>query len=586
MSRGLLPSLGRQVVHQPRQGLASGRGSSLPPDGLLCNYSPHLCHGQRLQGYEFCIRHILEDKSAPYKPCAYTVETGGGQGCPRAAPRTSRGEGYCREHSRAVVSARSRLAKKRGGGANQALQESLGHYKKGRIGEGGGECRLGQIVLAGERAEESEDEGVRVGDTWAGDGESEGESVDSEGEESLKHAGVFTGEEVMRTMRDKLIRLQKLYIEQFGRLGHQLREGRRGYLAQVREEREAGLMNISSQPKDNTQYSKMKALTHYHAPAGREALLAARLREKRAVASGGKGSTAPPSPCQHHLTSTTKCGEGVVPMARYCPKHILEQQGQVLYRQCGAITDKDDGPCEVPVPGIFSHSTCVFHVKMLPRVVGDVTQSSVRNAAEVTDAFCNIGDETKNIINGQAEFNDMDVDVVKDEVVDSKDEIALYATHTSNEIPNDNLPATEVKSEPICPKSPPPQSPTTENPSPPEQPRTVTSGGSVLGQGTIVTDTTVQGTIGQVPPVFCSPPVPVTDQPDAPRPATVQSDTPGPAKDQSGTPGPATDQSDVPGPSTDQSDTPGSSTDQSDKPGPAGLASATPGTVKPAAPGP
>jgi len=602
MSRGLLPSLGRQVVHQPRQGLASGRGSSLPPDGLLCNYSPHLCHGQRLQGYEFCIRHILEDKSAPYKPCAYTVETGGGQGCPRAAPRTSRGEGYCREHSRAVVSARSRLAKKRGGGANQALQESLGHYKKGRIGEGGGECRLGQIVLAGERAEESEDEGVRVGDTWAGDGESEGESVDSEGEESLKHAGVFTGEEVMRTMRDKLIRLQKLYIEQFGRLGHQLREGRRGYLAQVREEREAGLMNISSQPKDNTQYSKMKALTHYHAPAGREALLAARLREKRAVASGGKGSTAPPSPCQHHLTSTTKCGEGVVPMARYCPKHILEQQGQVLYRQCGAITDKDDGPCEVPVPGIFSHSTCVFHVKMLPRVVGDVTQSSVRNAAEVTDAFCNIGDETKNIINGQAEFNDMDVDVVKDEVVDSKDEIALYATHTSNEIPNDNLPATEVKSEPICPKSPPPQSPTTENPSPPEQPRTVTSGGSVLGQGTIVTDTTVQGTIGQVPPVFCSPPVPVTDQPDAPRPAdppgpatvqsdtpgpaTVQSDTPGPATDQSGTPGPATDQSDIPGPATDQSNLPGPATDQSDTPGPATDQSDTPGTVKSAAPGP
>ena len=37
----------------------------------------------------------------------------------------------------------------------------------------------------------------------------------------------------MRTMRDKLIRLQKLYIEQFGRLQHKLRESRRTYLAQV-----------------------------------------------------------------------------------------------------------------------------------------------------------------------------------------------------------------------------------------------------------------------------------------------------------------------------------------------------------------
>jgi len=364
---------------------------------------------------------------------------------------------------------------------------------------------------------------VRVGDTWAGDGESEGESVDSEGEESLKHAGVFTGEEVMRTMRDKLIRLQKLYIEQFGRLGHQLREGRRGYLAQVREEREAGLMNISSQPKDNTQYSKMKALTHYHAPAGREALLAARLREKRAVASGGKGSIAPPSPCQHHLTSTTKCGEGVVPMTRYCPKHILEQQGQVLYRQCGAITDKDDGPCEVPVPGIFSHSSCVFHVKMLPKVVEEVTHSSVRDAAEVKDAFYNVGDETIDITNGQAEFNDMDVDVVKDEVMDSKDGLALDGTYTSPEVPNDNTTGTEVKSEPCAPTSPPTPSATREASS---QPRPVPSAGTVLGQGTVLTDTTVQGTIGQVPPVFCSPPVPATPTQDK-----DQSDTPGPGTD-------------------------------------------------------
>ena len=36
--------------------MGSARAASLPPDGLLCNYTTHLCHGQRLQGYEFCIR--------------------------------------------------------------------------------------------------------------------------------------------------------------------------------------------------------------------------------------------------------------------------------------------------------------------------------------------------------------------------------------------------------------------------------------------------------------------------------------------------------------------------------------------------
>ena len=260
------------------------------------------------------------------------------------------------------------------------VQESLGHYKRSRTGEQG-ETRLGQVVLAAERVEESEEEPARVSDTFTGDGgDSEPESVDSEAEESLKHAGVFTGEEVMRTMRDKLIRLQKLYIEQFGRLGHLLRESRRTYLAQVKEEREAGLMNMSQQPGDPQTFSKLKALTHYHCPAGREALLAARHRDKRAAVSGGPGGSkqssgasslsggggASPAPCQHHLTSSTKCGQGVVPMSRFCPRHILQDTSQVLFRQCGALTNKEDGPCEVPVPAIFSHTHCVFHVKLQP----------------------------------------------------------------------------------------------------------------------------------------------------------------------------------------------------------------------------
>ena len=231
----MLPSL--HVPGQPK-GIATARRKNLPPDGLLCNYrydkkrsfnnslfntcnfSLHLCHGQRLKGYEYCIRHILEDKSAPYRPCAYSLETSHtSRQCPRAAPRSSRGEGYCREHSRAVVTASRRIVRKRGGGAVTALQDSLDQYKRGRLAEAG-EGRLGQLVLGGERVgqqDSEESEVIRVGDTWTGDdGDSDCESVDSEAEEPLKHAGVFTGEEVMRTMRDKLIRFVNIeYSEEF-----------------------------------------------------------------------------------------------------------------------------------------------------------------------------------------------------------------------------------------------------------------------------------------------------------------------------------------------------------------------------------
>jgi len=452
------------------RGLGSARLASLPPDGLLCNYTTHLCHGQRLQGYEFCIRHILEDKTAAYKPCAFTGEAAGGQvtKCPRAAPRTSRGEGFCREHSRAVVSARHRLRKRtreRGAGdrSTEALMESLNHYKVPR-GEGVEGPRLGQIVLGGEasRGEDSDsEEGRRVGDYWGGDGESEAESVDSEGEDSLKHAGVYTGEEVMRTMRDKLIRLQKLYIEQFGRLQHKLRESRRGYLAQVREEKEAGMMNISSQPRETSQYLRLKALTHYHAPAGREALLAARHREKRAAVSGLRGSTTTSTsstvaPCQHAMTSTTRCGAGVIPMSRFCPRHILEQPGQVLYRQCGVVTDLSDGPCETAVPAIFSHSTCVFHTQLLPIQSVGQDESRSEAATDIGSLVAEVltaANNAENINNDASdEATAPNREFIKEELPTIKDEIDTEAgTELKSETGTNMLDSEGGENEIKCP---------------------------------------------------------------------------------------------------------------------------------------
>lgn len=45
-----------------------------------------------------------------------------------------------------------------------------------------------------------------------------------------RHAGVYTAEEVALITREKLIRLQSLYIDQFKRLQHLLKEKKRRYL--------------------------------------------------------------------------------------------------------------------------------------------------------------------------------------------------------------------------------------------------------------------------------------------------------------------------------------------------------------------
>ena len=85
-------------------------------------------------------------------------------------------------------------------GENLVL-ESLKQYKGGASSmvDAPEAPRLAQLVLSGEGRIGEEcggEEGRKVGEHWPGEGESDAESVDSEGEDGLKHAGVYTGEEV------------------------------------------------------------------------------------------------------------------------------------------------------------------------------------------------------------------------------------------------------------------------------------------------------------------------------------------------------------------------------------------------------
>lgn len=48
-----------------------------PLDGKpLCSFSKKLCRQRRLNGFGFCIRHILEDENAPFKQCPFKTKSG------------------------------------------------------------------------------------------------------------------------------------------------------------------------------------------------------------------------------------------------------------------------------------------------------------------------------------------------------------------------------------------------------------------------------------------------------------------------------------------------------------------------------
>lgn len=115
--------------------------------------------------------------------------------------------------------------------------------------------------------------------------DSDSESIDSEHEEPLKHAGVYTPEEVSAILRDKMIRLQSLYVKEVNYLQHLLKDKCKKYIQSVRSQQDVfqfSPFKISangSLPSDD--YNKLKALMRYHRSHGSEVLLKSQVKDKR-----------------------------------------------------------------------------------------------------------------------------------------------------------------------------------------------------------------------------------------------------------------------------------------------------------------
>lgn len=192
--------------------------------------------------------------------------------------------------------------------------------------------------------------------------ESDNESVDSQDDDLLKHAGIYTRQEAIRTSESKLTKLQGLYIDQINRLHHMLREKRRRYLHAIRREREH-LCSIHEQlketPRERALYEQLKALNSYHRRLGVEAVLYKKFKEKRSRA----GESVPHKSSVPKCIFTeggVKCGERALPCCKYCRKHILEDKKQILFKACEK--EKSGVVCQEPIPCIFDDSTCVLHL--------------------------------------------------------------------------------------------------------------------------------------------------------------------------------------------------------------------------------
>lgn len=355
------------------------RRARVPAEGLFCNYIHRDCMQPRIDGFEYCIRHILEDKNAPFKQCNFVNKTG--RRCSTAAPKLDKKEGYCHHHLRKAALIRQKSNKKQKPKETpETLLESLDDY--GRKIENKDKRKNESYtsrLLEYESSSDSDSQHKLIDQAWQGDIDSDPESIDSENEDPLKHAGVYTAEEVAQITRDKLIRLQSLYIEQFKRLQHVLKEKRRKYLHSIHREKGA-LANLNvtkSDPEQREYYEKLTALKRYHKRFGKEALMHRQSKERRIAATEGANYKPPTYQKCILVKKGIRCNKRTVPLSKYCTNHILFDTHQVLYQRC----HYGDGICKRPIAVSVQSEVplCMYHIQLI------VTQQHFPTAEDSLD---------------------------------------------------------------------------------------------------------------------------------------------------------------------------------------------------------
>lgn len=245
-----------------------------------CSNHLYDCSLPRVDNHEYCLKHILLDPKAPFKQCSYTYSRTSRR-CQQPAPKRDVYTNLCFEHSRQTQLrlTRQKLGAFRATETNETLLRDLAHRTQAGAGRrvavpgnkyldpfgpsarvlnyasddsdavAGGDASAADLSattdldgsgVVGEGdidvLDATELQQLGASAAWVNTAEmdqSDNESVDSQDEDFLKHAGIYTTEEATVITKSKMIRLQTLYSEQIQRLNHLLRQKRRQCLRLV-----------------------------------------------------------------------------------------------------------------------------------------------------------------------------------------------------------------------------------------------------------------------------------------------------------------------------------------------------------------
>lgn len=360
----------------------------------FCKYIHRYCNQTRLDGYDYCIRHILEDKTAPFRQCMY-VNQPNKKRCTNAAPKTDKNDRrdntLCPFHAkRALMKTRVYHSKRKPAlEGPAALLRSLEHYCEDPVhdpsySQASGPSERHSVVC--DPGKPSTIEQLQA--SFENDGEpvlskAHVESVDDdycfvEKTNCLDHAGVYTHKEACTMAREKLLRLQHLYCVELKVLYHDFKEAKRKYLQMARnpfpetdgqkspklvyrdlKEVKGKIVAKIEKPSTSeadpvtTSYIDNKvqeSWKEYHRRSGIERIFRRRVLERRA------GLPKPVKPACSFEKNGLKCPEPAIVSTNYCKNHILTDPNQVLFVACGQSRN-----CPKPVLPIEDDPACDQH---------------------------------------------------------------------------------------------------------------------------------------------------------------------------------------------------------------------------------
>lgn len=412
----------RERVPTGRRGRPSKSMIAAAMERPFCAYLHKICLNNRLEGHRYCIDHIMNDKTAPYRVCTY-VHTVTGRRCMRAAHKVDRrASPLCHYHKSLKMNAPPTPAIHIEDDSNnpQALLGELSHHADpmNRSADVFGITNSNEPALPRSntfwitKPDGSAVPSMKLCKTIAcynakrqpeylrpielptlediaarhNNADSDTESVDNQ--DIFRHASVFTEEELIRILRDKLVQLKRLYVHQYSHIRYVLKEKRLKYIqAQRLEDEIYGEIYSFRNSRDSPDYQKLRAMLKYHKTFGPQSLLIDQVRKKRSIRSNvhhpraiDDNNQTNQSDDNQHISiqsyssgsypnndnicifskTPQGCDKPSIPLSAYCRQHILYDTKQVLFRPCAGGMP----PCLAPVVSYVKKNKCPLHTAM------------------------------------------------------------------------------------------------------------------------------------------------------------------------------------------------------------------------------